>query len=127
MRTPHRKRPRKDDQFVPGSDMDLAKMAGEVSYIISTEHKDYLTSAGPGNLRSDATACPRGLDFAEVEAWLKEAVQDGHVSAVLDGDFPRYAWKKVGTQVYEARLSNAGLGRYKGYPIAAHEAPGWLK
>ena len=64
MRTPHRKRPRKDDRLVPGPDMDVAKMAGEVSYIISTEHKDYLTSAGPGNLRSDATACPRGLDFA---------------------------------------------------------------
>jgi hypothetical protein len=107
--------------------MDLAKMAGEVSYIISTEHKDYLTSAGPGNLRSDATACPRGLDFAQVGTWLKEAVQEGHVSAVLDGEFPRYAWKKVGAQVYEARLSNAGLGQYKGYPIEAREAPGWLE
>lgn len=127
MRTPHRKRPRKDDQLVPGADTDLAKMAGEVSYIISTEHKDYLTSAGPGNLRSDATACPRGLDFTKVEEWLKQAVRDCHVSAILDGEFPRYAWAKVGTQVYEARLSNAGLGQYKGYPIEEHEAPGWLE
>jgi hypothetical protein len=127
MRTPHRKRPRKDDQLVPGPDMDLGKMAEDVSYIISTEHKDYLTSAGPGNLRSDATACPRGLDFAEVEDWLRQAVREGHLSAVLDGDFPRYAWRKVGGRIYEARLSNAGLGQYKGYPIEEHEAPGWLE
>jgi hypothetical protein len=84
-------------------------------------------SAGPGNLRSDATACPRGLDFDKVGQWLKEAVGAGHVSAVLDGDFPRYAWKRVEDQIYEARLSNAGLGQYKGYPIEAHEAPGWLE
>jgi|ERR1700689_610585 hypothetical protein len=85
-----------------------------------------LTVAGPGNLRSDASACPRGLDFGEVEGWLREAVRDGSVSAVLDGDFPRYAWKRVDDRVYEARLSNAGLGQYKGYPIEDHEAPGWL-
>ena len=127
MRAPHRKRPRKDDQLAPGPETDLATVADKVSYIISTEHKDYLTSAGPGNLRSDASACPRGLDFDEVEGWLKDAVREGSVSAVLEGDFPRYAWKRVGSDVYEARLSNAGLGQYKGYPIEAHEAPGWLQ
>ncbi|HEX4705400.1 MAG TPA: hypothetical protein VH352_24960, partial [Pseudonocardiaceae bacterium] len=99
-------------------------MADDVSYIISPEHKDYMTSAGPGRLRSDATACPRGLDFAEVEGWLRDAVRKGHVSAALNGGYPRYAWTRVGTQVYEARLSNPGLGQYKGYPIREHEAPG---
>lgn len=127
MRAPHRKRPRKDDQLAPGPETDLTSIADKVSYIISTEHKDYLTSAGPGNLRSDASACPRGLDFGQVEGWLKDAVREGSVSAILEGDFPRYAWKRVGSDVYEARLSNAGLGQYKGYPIEAHEAPGWLQ
>lgn len=127
MRAPHRRRPRKDDQLVPGPGTDLAIVADKVSYIISTEHKDYLTSAGPGNLRSDASACPRGLDFDEVEGWLRDAVRGGSVSAVLEGEFPRYVWKRVGTRVYEARLSNAGLGHYKGYPIEENEAPGWLK
>jgi TPR repeat protein len=126
MRSPGRKRPRKEDQLVPDGDADLARLAGKVSYIISTEHKDYLTSAGPGNLRSDATACPRGIDRLQAETWLKEAVQAGHVSAACDGGFPRYAWKKAGDRVFEARLSNAGLGQYKGYPIEPHEAPGWL-
>jgi len=127
MRAPHRKRPRKDDQLAPGPETNLATVADKVSYIISTEHKDYLTSAGPGNLRSDTSACPRGLDFDEVEGWLRDAVREGSVSAVLEGEFPRYAWKRVGVRVYEARLSNAGLGQYKGYPIEEHEAPGWLQ
>lgn len=126
MRAPRRKRPRKDDQLTPGSLNNLANLSEKVAYVISTEHKDYLTSAGPGNLRSDASACPRGLDFTEVLGWLRAAIREGSVSAVLDGDFPRYAWKRVGSQVYEARLSNAGLGQYKGYPIAEHEAPDWL-
>lgn len=127
MRAPRRKNPRKDDRLAPGPQMDLSAIAEKIDYIISAEHKDYLTSAGPGNLRSDATRCPRGLDFNEVRVWLRDAVRTGSVSAILEGDFPRYAWKRVGEQVYEARLSNAGLGQYKGYPIQDHEAPGWLK
>jgi len=127
MRATRRRRPRKDEQLVPGPETDLAMMADKVTYVISSEHKDYKTSAGPGNLRSDATACPRGLDFDEVLEWLRAAVRDGSVSAVLDGDFPRYAWRRVGGQIYEARLSNSGLGEYKGYPIEDHEAPGWLQ
>jgi hypothetical protein len=127
MRAPRRRRPRKDDQLTPGPQTDLVDVSEKVDYVISREHKDYLTSAGPGNLRSDASACPRGLDFDEVLGWLRAAIREGSVSAVLDGDFPRYAWKRVGAQVYEARLSNAGLGQYKGYPIADHEAPGWLQ
>jgi hypothetical protein len=126
MRAPKRKRPRQDERLQPGLHIDLAEMSEKVSYVISREHKDYLTSAGPGNLRSDASACPRGLNFDQVESWLKDAVRDGAVSALLDSDFPRYVWKRVDGKVYEARLSNAGLGQYKGYPIEDHEAPGWL-
>ena len=51
---------------------------------------------------------------------------EGSVSALFDSDYPRYVWKRVEGRVYEARLSNAGLGQYKGYPIEDHEAPGWL-
>jgi hypothetical protein len=126
MRAPRRHRPRKDDRLQPGSGTHLEVMAGKVEYVISSEHKDYLTSAGPGNLRSDASACPRGLNFDEVAGWLREAILDGNVSAALDGDFPRYVWKRVDGRVYEARLSNSGRGQYKGYPIEDHEAPGWL-
>jgi hypothetical protein len=126
MRTPHRHRPRKLDRFAPARDFDMAALSEKVTYVISAEHKDYLTSAGPGRLRSDASACPRGLDFGDVVQWLRDAVRDCQVSAQLDGDFPRYAWRRVEGQVYEARLSNSGLGQYKGYPIQGDEAPGWL-
>jgi len=127
MRAPHRRRPRKEDRLLPGPETDLDAMAEKVTYIISTEHKDYLTSAGPGNLRSDASACPRGLDFEEVETWLKAAFRDGSVSADIEGDFPRYAWRRIQGQAYEARLSNSGLGQYKGYPIEDRQAPRWLR
>jgi hypothetical protein len=127
VRASHRRRPRRDERLLPGPETDLAAMAEKVTYVISSEHKDYLTSAGPGNLRSDASACPRGLDFDEICTWLRSAIRDGAVSAALEGDYPRYAWKRVGERVYEARLSNSGLGEYKGYPIEDYEAPGWLQ
>ena len=126
MRAPRRRRPRDDVRLPPTTDADLETLAGKVSYTISPEHKDYLTSAGPGRLRSDASACPRGLDFEEVEGWLRGAIRKGDVSAAFDGEFPRYAWARVGGHVYEARLSNSGLGAYKGYPIKDYEAPSWL-
>jgi hypothetical protein len=126
MRTPHRHRPRKLDQLEPAADADLAALAERVTYVISPEHKDYLTSAGPGRLRSDASACPRGLSFDKVFQWLRAAVRDGQLSAQTEGDFPRYAGRRIEGQVYEARLSNSGLGQYKGYPIDDGEAPGWL-
>ena len=48
------------------------------------------------------------------------------MSADTANGFPQYAWVKVGDRVYEARLTNSGLGQYKGYPIHAFEAPKWL-
>lgn len=127
MRTPARRRPRKDTRYRPGHQTELAELAEKVTYIPSPEHKNYLTSAGPGRLRSDATACPRGLDPDQVLRWLREAIGNGNVSAAFEGDFPRYAWARVDGACYEARLSNSGLGEYKGYPILDQEAPGWLE
>jgi hypothetical protein len=126
MRTTKRRRPRKEQRLAVSPQIDLAELAESVSYVISPEHKDYLTTAGPGKLRSDASACPRGLDFDDVVEWLRNAFRAGDVSADLDGGFPRYAWSRVDGQVYEARLSNAGLGEYKGYPIHEYESPSWL-
>ncbi|WP_285690726.1 hypothetical protein [Actinoplanes sp. NBRC 103695] len=127
MRSPGRRRPRKGDQLPADSDLDLDAMAEKVTYVISPEHKDYLTSAGPGKLRSDASACPRHLDFDDVLNWLKAAIRNRSVSADFDGDFPRYVWVRVEGSVFEGRLSNSGLGGYKGYPIRDYEAPSWLE
>ncbi len=57
----------------------------------------------------------------------EKAVARGDVSADTGGEFPRYIWTRVEGRVYEARLSNASLGQYKGYPIQDFEAPGWLE
>lgn len=54
VRSPGRRNPRKDQRLVPGSEIDLGALSDRVTYVISTEHKDYLTSAGPGRLRSDS-------------------------------------------------------------------------
>ena len=115
-----------DERLVSG-EASLTALAAKVSYVISPEHKDYLTAAGIGRLRSDATPCPRGLDFDEVLSWLRAAFGAGNVSADLDGVFPKYAWARVDGRVYEARLSNSGLGQYKGYPITDDEAPRWFR
>jgi len=126
MRTTKRHRPLKRDRLGVGTQVDLDAMAEKVSYVLTPEHKDYLTTAGPGRLRSDASACPRDLDFEQVLDWLREAVRARQISADFEGDFPRYVWARVEGRVYEARLSNSGLGAYKGYPIHDHESPDWL-
>lgn len=126
MRATRRRRPRKDMRLESASPKHLNDLAARAKYVISTEHKDYLTTAGPGRLRSDASACPRGLDFDQVQDWLRDAIRAGDVSAAIEGDFPRYAWVRVQGQLYEARLSNSGDGSYKGYPLDEHQAPQWL-
>jgi len=55
-----------------------------------------------------------------------EVSGDSRQAAAGLSDYPRYVWKRVEGRVYEARLSNAGLGQYKEYPIEDSEVPGWL-
>lgn len=112
---------------MPPPGIDLGELAARATYDISAEHKDYLTTAGPGRLRSDASACPRGMDFDEVAGWLKTAIRAGDVSAAFEGAFPRYAWARVQGRVYEARLTNSESGAFKGYPLRDDEAPLWLE
>jgi hypothetical protein len=126
MRTTKRRRPLKRDRLGAGTQVDLDAMADTVSYVLTPERNDYLTTAGPGKVRSDASVCPRDLDFDKVLDWLQRAIRARHVSADFDGDFPRYVWTRVEGQVYEARLSNSGPGAYKGYPIHDHESPDCL-
>jgi hypothetical protein len=85
MRKTKRHRPLKRERLRSGTGVDLDAVAKKVNYVPSPEHKDYLTVAGPGKLRSDASACPRGLDFGTVRGWLRDAVRARHVSADLRG------------------------------------------
>ena len=109
MRSPSRRRPRRGARLSETAQVDLAALARRVSYVISTEHKDYKTSAGPGRLRSDATPCPRELDLGDVLRWLRESVCARNVSADFDGDFPRYVWAT--SPGMSGRVSSVGSTR----------------
>lgn len=99
----------------------------QASYIISTEHKEYLTEAGPRKIDLTRPPCPRSVTREEAEVWLRKAIGAGHVGAPwIDQPYPQYAWYRDGEPVYEARLSNAEMGAYKGYPLDPSEWPAWL-
>jgi hypothetical protein len=61
MRAVKRRRPRREERLKAAPEIDLTQLSRNISYQPSPEHKDYLTTAGPGKLRSDASACPRAL------------------------------------------------------------------
>ena len=90
-------------------------MAQEASYIVSSEHKAHFTSAGPGKLRSDASACPKELRIEEVAGWLEAAIRNGDVSADIDL-FPRYVWTRVERQVYEGSTEQSRTRPIQGVP-----------
>jgi hypothetical protein len=58
MRTTKRRRPLKRDRLAADKQIDVDGIADRVSYVLTPEHKGYLTAAGPGKLRSDASASP---------------------------------------------------------------------
>ena len=63
----------------------------------------------------------------QAEAWLQEAIAEGNVGEPWGAaPYPRMVWKRVGEEVFEARLSNAEQGWYHGYPIDKSEWPTWL-
>lgn len=123
MRAPKRKRPVRRQIAGPVAGMDLHEIARRVSYIGSPEHEE--TPSFAGQPRADASVCDRRLaqDREQVTEWLRTAIQRGAMSRLFEGAFPRYAWYKDGTVVYEARLVNRELGEYKGYPLNDTEWP----
>ena len=128
MRAPQRKRPRRRSMAVP-SGVDLAQIADQVSYIGSTDHKDYPSFAGQPRPRSDASLCPRHInDPAIITRWLRDAIRNGTVGAPWENGFPRYVWyKHTDGVVFEARLVNRGSGSYKGYPLDLAEWPAGIE
>ena len=127
VRKVNRRRPLRRARITPPPGVDVTELAEKATYVLSREHKDYFTEAGPGSLRSDATPCPRDVTRELAEAWLRVAIAAGHVGAPWsDQPFPQYAWYRTAGVVYEARLSNSELGTYKGYPLDESEWPAWL-
>lgn len=69
--------------------------------------------------------CPRDLLFQQaiLTHWLQDAIENGRVAGPWENGFPRYAWHRVGERRFCARLTNSGLGEYKGWPISTQEWP----
>lgn len=122
MRAPKRRRPLRRERVELPVGTDVGKLAGRVSYVGSPEHKDFPSFAGAPYLRTDASRCDPGLrDPGELAEWVREGLLAGDIGGPIEGDFPRYVWARRDGQPYEARLSNSGLGQYKGYPITEDE------
>lgn len=101
------------------------RVAEQVRYVGSAEHKDYPSPAGHPALRSDASRCDPALGY-DVDRFtniLREAIQNRCVGAIFEGDFPKHVWAWVGTRLYEARHINGPQGTYKAYPLEEVEFP----
>lgn len=124
MRSPSAKFKKPHDVHAHPETVDLPRPP---VYVGSPEHKDHVTREWRRpQPRSDASLCPI-LDSGIVRTWLAEALRRGWFSAFMEGGFPRYAWYVAEGQWYEARLTNQGLGQYKGYPVQETDVPRALR
>jgi hypothetical protein len=127
MRASRRHRPQRRAIAQVPAGTDLGALSQRASYVGSPEHKSFQSFAGPARLRADASKCDPSLaDAEELTAWLRDAIRLGQVSALWEGDFPRYVWCRQEGTAYEGRLLNQELGHYKGYPLEPGEEPGGL-
>ena len=123
MCAPNRKRqlPRKIELTLDG--IDVKTLAERATYVGSPEHKVAPSFAGVPRPPADATKCDPSLKLEQIQQWLRRAFELGCLGSPWEGDFPRYAWCKVGEIVYEARLVNRELGQYKGWQLNFDEWP----
>jgi hypothetical protein len=124
VKCPSRKRPLRREVARPVG-VDLVDLARRVTYVGSPEHKSTRSFAGHPRPRATASICDPSLAKSQeqVTIWLREAVELGYLSALWEDGFPRYIWREIKGQPYEARLVNSGLGEYKGYPLLEDQWP----
>lgn len=103
----------------PPEEINLKDVAKKARFFGSVEHKSAPSFAGQPKPRSDCAICP--IEYCdkqkEMTAWLKEAIRSGNVSGPWENGFPRYVWTRKANSVFIARLTNQGLGHYKGWPV----------
>lgn len=98
------------------------EVASKCRYVGSAEHKDYPSPAGPPALRSDASRCRPDVSWEALTEALRTAIRRRCTGTVIGG-FPKYAWRVVDGDVYEARHINGPQGDYKGYKLETAEYP----
>ena len=101
---------------------DLAQVAESCKYVGSPYHRSIPTPAGPPRSRPTASLCPVHLTERPdlVELWLRDAIRSGNTGA-WEGGYPRYAWRREGEIIFEARQGSPGSGEYHGYPLERNE------
>lgn len=105
------------------ADEELAKLADQVQYHGSSEHKAHPSPAGPPALRSDATPCDPGIGWQDINDALAEGVRNGCISEMIEQGFPKYVWWWLDGDLYEARHLNGFGGHYKGYRLEPPDYP----
>ena len=94
----------------------------------SGEHKSYPPPPEQKGLwtftnRSGKAKCGRfdPSDWPKLVDALRDAIRSGLVHEDFTGDFPRRVWVYINGVLHEARLSNATLGQYHGFPLEYEE------
>lgn len=95
-----------------------AEVAAMVKDTGSPLHKSYPSPAGAPALRSDKEKCDvyDQHDWPKLLKALREAIA-AKVVADFDGEFPTWAWVWINDVLHKARLTNAGVGDYHGFPV----------
>lgn len=119
MRARYKREKQKTLSGNPESQGDVEKIASNISYSGSPEHKSYPLRGAAPRLRSDATKCPpiykdREAELTEV---LRKAFLRGAFSAASEEGFPRYIWLRLDGVLYEARHIRGPSGAYKAYAL----------
>ena len=101
----------------------LERMARDAKYRASPYHKTNPADwglSGPPRHRPDKTVCEGfGITCSrEAVELLKSSIRCGMISDQQRGNWPQNVWAVDSENtVYEAQLSNSGLGEYHGYPL----------
>ena len=101
----------------------LMELSRRVAYLGSPYHKRNPGDFGlipPAQPRPDKTLCDEAGVVRLVDAirFLREGVRRGTISETDSQGFPMYVWAVTPAGiVLEAKLTNAGLGQYHGYPL----------
>ncbi|MCW5556016.1 MAG: hypothetical protein KIS67_28145 [Verrucomicrobiae bacterium] len=113
----------------PLAGVDYAALSRKAKFVGSPVHKSVHTWLGNPQLipKANRSICPEQWrtekDRKMLEKQLKKAINDGKVSAMHLGGFPKQVWCRIEGRVYEGFLIEQGQGTYKGYPLDQEECP----
>ena len=124
---PQRPEPRAKEPLLL-SEEDAARAIAAVRYVGSPEHKKGTSFAGVPRTRADSSICPARFASRqdELTEWLRAAIRLGLTGTPKLGIYPRHVWCHEEGQWFEGRLTNQGLGEYKGWPVTEEEVPLWV-